>query len=174
MHWRAHFGDAALISVDEAGRRFPNAPRKLDGNAFISHAGKDTPRIREQIAPCIHALYNAKFSDAVFLYSQRSGGADAYKHLVLLALSKCAFGILVVSVNSAKHQWVAAEVDWLIEHHRPLAICLLDSTSPHEIDSRLPAGRGGAVFVGAPVFDFAASASLAPAALGEWVKGLIG
>jgi hypothetical protein len=130
----------------------------------------DQPPVKKMAIGNVTIINNAVATSV----SQRSGGADAYKHLVLLALSKCAFGILVVSVNSVKHQWVAAEVDWLIEHHRPLAICLLDSTSPHEIDSRLPAGCGGAVYVGAPVFDFAASASLAPAALGEWVKGLVG
>jgi hypothetical protein len=122
----------------------------------------DQPPVKKMAIGNVTIINNAVATSV----SQRSGGADAYKHLVLLALG--------VSVNSAKHQWVTAEVDWLIEHHRPLAICLLDSTSPHEIDSCLPAGCGGAVYVGAPVFDFAASASLAPAALGEWVKGLVG
>jgi hypothetical protein len=170
MHWRAHFGDQKLLTLEEAGRAYPNATGLVRGNAFISHAGKDTGQIRNVITPCIHMCYNGALPDPIFFHNSSSGGGNDYKHIVLLALDNCAFSIVVVSANSAEHVWVAAEVDWLIEHRRSIAICLLDSTSPNEIDPRF--SKAGTV--DAPVFDFAADASRAAAALGEWIKSLGG
>jgi hypothetical protein len=98
------------------------------------------------------------------MHNAKSGGADGYKHLVFFALNLCAFGLIIVSANSVGHAWVAAEIDWLIEHERPLALCTLDSTSLKQIDQRLVSLRQG------QVFDFAASLEGAQALLGEWVS----
>lgn len=173
MSWREHFRGAELMTNEEVRRRFPNAHRQLDENAFISHAGNDTAWIRKNITPCLRKIYVGKLGDPIFIHSSKSGGADGYKHLVLLALTKSAFGILIVSAHSANHPWVVAEVDWLIEHHRPLAICRLDSTSPAEIDLRLAAASGGLKLTDFAVFNFATNISPAQTALERWVVSAV-
>jgi hypothetical protein len=97
---------------------------------FISHAGIDRDAIEDDLS---RPLYDRKGPDGFFLHSSRSGGADGYKHIVLIALHLCRYGIVVVSRHSCGHAWVNAEVDWLLDHRRPIVIYRLDRTKPSMI-----------------------------------------
>jgi hypothetical protein len=173
MTWRAHFLDIDLLSAEEVSRRFPNASRHLNNCAFVSHAGIDTPRVRRWIMPPVQEFYQARLQDRVFMHNAKSGGANDYRHLVLFALNLSALGLIVISTNSIGHLWVAAEVDWLIEHERPLALCKLDSTSPRQIDERL-AITSDVSSQQIQLFDFTVSVEGAQALLGKWLSQTAG
>lgn len=60
-------------------------------------------------------------------------GQRVYKHIVMIAMHFCRYAIVVVSKNSRSHPWVAAEVDWLLDHRRPIATYALDETPPSTV-----------------------------------------
>jgi hypothetical protein len=111
------------FSPTRAQAEFPNAQRFLERGLFVSHSGLDTRRIRDLLlAPVIDLLVP---TDAVFFHSRGSGGAESYKRLVQAALHWCDKFMVVVSDASVVNEWVAAEVEWAVEHRRlMLAVCL--------------------------------------------------
>jgi hypothetical protein len=125
------------MHIGEAMQRFPNAPRHLADCAFISHAGVDQEAINSELVKPI--LFERKGPNGYFLYSSKAGGADSYKHIVMIALYFCRYAIVVVSKNSRAHPWVTAEVDWLVDHLRPIATYALDATPPSDVHPYLGA-----------------------------------
>jgi hypothetical protein len=126
--WQDMFYTGDLLHLEKAIEEFPNAAPLLADCAFISHAGKDTDEINRLLIDPL--LFARKGPNGYFLHSAKSGGAESYKNIVLIALHFCRYAIVVVSGNSAGHTWVQAEVDWLLDHKRPLAVYRLDNTSP--------------------------------------------
>jgi hypothetical protein len=112
---------AEMVALE---REYPNARGGLDGGLFISHSGRDLARIRRDVLPVVDELYDTR----VFLHSQGSGGSDAYKSLVELALHFCPQFLLVISQHAAGSAWVAAEVEWALARHRAIACCRFDDT----------------------------------------------
>src|SRR5262245_33042087 len=129
--WRDLFDAGDLLHMGEATQRYPNAPRHLADCVFISHAGVDLKAIDSELVHPI--LYRRKGPNGYFLHSSKSGGAEAYKHTVLIAMHFCRYAIVVVSKNSQSHPWVTAEVDWLLDHLRPIATYALDDTPPSKV-----------------------------------------
>jgi hypothetical protein len=125
-NWRNVFGNGGLLHMREAAESYPNAARLLADCVFVGHAGVDHQAIDSDLVSPI--LSKRKGPNGYFLHSSRSGGAEAYKHIVLIALHFCRYAIIVVSKNSRDHPWVAAEVDWLLDHRRPILIYALDNT----------------------------------------------
>ena len=111
---------------------YPNARRELERMLFISHAGRDTPAIRRDVLPALSELYRD-----VFLHNRFSGGSEAYKHLIELALHLCPRFLLVISQNVVGHPWVLAEIDWALAQDRDFVCCRLDDTLPSEVHSGL-------------------------------------
>lgn len=136
-NWRDLFSTGDLMHMREATQRYPNAARLLADCAFISHAGADMPIIESDLVSPI--LFRRKGPNGYFLHNAKSGGAEAYKHTVLIALYFCRYAIVVVSKNSRSHSWVAAEVDWLLDHRRPIATYALDDTPPSMVHPSLGA-----------------------------------
>jgi hypothetical protein len=136
-NWRDLFSAGDLLHIGQATERFPNAPRHLADCVFISHAGADQEAIHSELIDPI--LFKRKGPNGYFLHSSKSGGAEGYKHIVMIALHFCRYAIVVVSRNSRAHPWVTAEVDWLIDHLRPIATYALDGTPPSEVHPSLGA-----------------------------------
>lgn len=125
MAWKEFFATDAAEGGRPGRGRFPNAKGLLRGSVFVSHAGADAPTLNEMLDP---VLYPRMGPAGVFMHSRSSGGADSYRQLVLVALSRCAAGVVAASVRSAGHPCVHAEVDWLLAHRRPLLVVVLDET----------------------------------------------
>jgi hypothetical protein len=111
--------------------------------AFISHCGADSGVVSEKIVP---HLYSRKGPNGYFLHSSKSGGAESYKHIVQVALYFCRYAIVVASERSRNHPSVSAEVDWLVDHNRPIAIYRLDGTPISEISPFLRSRFGAKRF----------------------------
>lgn len=117
-----------------AEKRFPNAKRHLEKGLFVSHAGRDLERIRQDLVP---AIYERFAPERFFLHSRGSGGADAYVQLVQAALHYCDKFMVVVSQHSVDHVWVASEVGWAFRRKRPIVSCLFDDSDPRKINPAL-------------------------------------
>lgn len=129
-NWRTLFSNYDLLNIGDTLEEFPNVPRHFADCAFISHAGIDEPVIREDLE---RALYERK-ADGFFLYSSHSDAPPKrYRKIVFFSLYLCRYAIVVVSRNSVGHAWVEAEVDWLLDHRRPIAIYQLDGALPREV-----------------------------------------
>jgi hypothetical protein len=137
-----------------ASVRYPNACRLTLGGLFISHAGADRERIREVIVPLVFKRLPA---DGYFMHSRASGGADDYKGLVQAALHWCDKFLLVISDNSLVNLWVQAEVEWALNHTRPLLVVRLDHHTWQDFLHKLELGPRELALESVPVFDFRAS-----------------
>ena len=94
------------------------------GGLFISHAGVDTAQIREKIIDPV--VFQRLPGDGYFMHSRGSGGAESYRRLVQAALHWCDKFIVAVSRNAVRNEWVQAEVEWALEHRRPILVARLD------------------------------------------------
>ena len=112
------------FSPRRAQAEFPNARRLTLGGLFVSHAGADTVQIREQII--VPVVSDRLPADGYFMHSKGSGGADKYKRLVQAALHWCDKFMVAVSRQAAHNEWVRAEVEWALEHRRPILVARLD------------------------------------------------
>jgi hypothetical protein len=131
------------FTPDVAEERFPNARRQLEKGLFVSHAGRDLERIRQDLMPVIYERFAP---ERFFLHSRGSGGADSYVQLVQAALHYCDKFMVVVSQYSVDHEWVAAEVGWAVRRERPILSCLFDDSDPGKINPALvrpPVGPDG-------------------------------
>lgn len=122
------------MPVEEIEHEFPNARRHFRGCVFISHAGADTPIFDPVGKPLLLDVDLGPYG--VFRYNSRGGG-KGYKSLVLLALTYCSCAIVVCSKRSAGHDWVFAEVDWLLDHDKPIFILSLDQTDPRDVHPKM-------------------------------------
>lgn len=121
-------------------KRFPNVRRHLEKGLFVSHAGWDLQRIRQDLVPVIYERFAP---ERFFLHSRGSGGAEAYVQLVQAALYYCDKFMVVVSRHSVDHEWVAAEVAWVVRRARPIVSCLFDDSDPSRINPALVSSRKG-------------------------------
>jgi len=137
--WREFFGTGELMPLEEIERQFPNARRHVRSCLFISHAGPDVPIFSNAITEPLRSKYSHY---AVFQYSSKETMKDVYKQLVLLALTYCKCSIVVCSERSSQHEWVFAEVDWLLHHKRPAFLLRLDKVAASKVHPGLgPFGR---------------------------------
>jgi len=116
----------AGFKLDAIEADFPNAKRLLENGLFVSHSGKDSQRIRDEILPIVERSFAL---ERYFFHNRQSGGAESYKQLVWAALHYCDKFFVAVSRNSIQNEWVLAEVEWAIEQKRPIVCCLLDHES---------------------------------------------
>jgi hypothetical protein len=128
--WWDFFGSGELMPLEQIERHYPNARRYVRGGVFVSHAGVDGPKIDALITKSLRSKYNPY---AVFQYSAANPAKEHYKHLVLLAMNYCACAIVACSERAIDHEWVFAEVDWLLDHGRPLFLLCLDDTPPTRV-----------------------------------------
>jgi hypothetical protein len=116
----------AKFSPEEVDRSNPGARGVWTGGLFISHSGLDETRIRRDI---VRPVIEARFpSDGHFLHNRGSGGAWAYRKLILAALNFCDKFVVVVSKHSTGNTWVQAEVEWAFAHRRPVIVLLMDDS----------------------------------------------
>jgi hypothetical protein len=114
------------FSPKEIDQRNPAARRVWTGGLFVSHAGLDSIRIREDI---IRPVVEQRFPvDGHFLHNKGSGGPEIYRNLIQAALNFCDKFMVVVSQNSVGNAWVRAEVEWALRHHRPIIAVLIDDS----------------------------------------------
>jgi hypothetical protein len=128
--WQHFFGTGELLSLEAIERLYIHARRHARGCVFISHAGPDGPEIDTLITDSIRSDYSVY---AVFQYSSVGPMKDHYKQLVLLAMTYCTCAVVACSKHSSEHRWVFAEVDWLLDHRKPVFVLRLDDTSPKRV-----------------------------------------
>ena len=107
-----------------AETEFPNARRLTFGGLFVSHSGVDTVPIRVRIF--LPVVFGRLPADGFFMHSGGSGGADSYKRLVQAALHWCDKFMVAISRHAVQNKWVRAEVEWALEHRRPILVARLD------------------------------------------------
>jgi hypothetical protein len=127
---------AYLEEFDEAevDASYPNARRFFTGSLFISHAGADQGKISEWVAA---PVLRDRFGDGYFLHNRRSGGSRAYKVLVRAALRWCDKFLVILTRNTEKHAWMRAELEWLMQHHKPLIACILEDVQIEDVHPHL-------------------------------------
>lgn len=118
------FLQSLAFSPRSAETEFPNARRLSLGGLFVSHAGADTAQIMEEIIKPV--VFQRLPGDGYFMHSRGSGGAERYKRLVQAALHWCDKFMVVVSRHAIQNEWVRAEVEWALEHRRPILVARLD------------------------------------------------
>jgi len=128
------FLSGPALSPNKIEARYPNARRILKGGLFISHDGRDFPRIRETV---VNPVIYDRFMDGFFLHNRKSGGSEEYKELVRTALYYLDKFLLVVSTNSLANRWVHAEVSVAIGLCRPIIQCIFDYSDPKQIHNGL-------------------------------------
>lgn len=156
---------------EEVDHQAPNARHLLTGSLFVCHAGADFDRIVERIA---YPVLMDRFGDGYFLHNLRSGASNAYKILVRAALRWCDKFLVVISRNVVNHDWVRAELDWLLTQRRTLVLCLFDDTDPKRIHPALDAVVNARLSTGeALAIDFRGDQSAAQQALGRVLDRVI-
>ena len=138
---KTEFSLNALIETDPRGMGHLVT---LAGGLFVSHAGQDYQYIRREIFfPVIRPLFNNK----CFQENSRTMGASHYRMYVQAMLHICDKFMVVVSQYSLDHEWVAAEVEWALDHQRPVVQCLLDNSDSAKIHSSLKRGNDKEIFI---------------------------
>lgn len=142
-----------------AETEFPNARRLTLGGLFVSHAGVDAATIRERII--LPVVFDRLPAAGYFMHNRGSGGAHRYKRLVQAALHWCDKFMVAISRHAVQNQWVLAEVEWALEHRRPILVAHLDELGWSDLiaeiklaDRLRPAERP-------PEFDFNSDVGLA-------------
>jgi hypothetical protein len=132
--WQEFFGTGELMPLEAIERRYPGARRHTRGCVFISHAGPDSPELSSLITDSIRSDHSHY---AVFQYSSREAMKEDYKQLVLLAMTHCTCAVIACSKRSSGHEWVFVEVDWLLDHRKPIFVLQLDDTPPKQVHRKL-------------------------------------
>jgi len=115
---------SSIFSPQRAETEFPNARRHVLGGLFVSHAGVDTAQLTEQVIDPV--VFQRLPGDGYFMHSRGSGAAESYKRLVQAALHWCDKFMVAVSRHAVQNEWVRAEVEWALEHRRPILVARLD------------------------------------------------
>ena len=72
------------------------------------------------------------------MHGRGSGGEEAYRDLIRLALHLCDKFMCAISARSVQNEWVKAEVEWARIHKRPIVVVRLDDTSPEALFTKHP------------------------------------
>jgi TIR domain len=107
------------FSLENMKVTHPNAD-KLLGGLFVSHSGADKDKIYDEIIRPV--VYERFAPNSYFFYNCAQGApvAKAYVLAVQAALQLCDKFMIVISENSIANEWVQAEVEWALEHSRPI------------------------------------------------------
>jgi hypothetical protein len=152
-----------------AHKRFRNARQRLLGGLFVSHSGSDYHEILEKI---VHPVfYDLIVGEWYFVHSRVSGGASGYRQLVQAALHWCDKFIVIISERSITNEWVLAEVEWALDHGRPILAVELDECCWKDIVERLPVERGPMRKV--PTFRFGDNLAAAQHELAQSLRSLL-
>ena len=150
---------SSRFSPQRAETEFPNARRLTLGGLFLSHAGADTAQIREHI---IHPVVLQRLpGDGYFMHSRGSGGAESYKRLVQAALNWCDKVMVAVSRHAVQNEWVQAEVEWVLEHRRPILVARLDELGWSDLLAEIDPANHLVPAERPPEFDFSCDRSVA-------------
>jgi TIR domain len=159
----------AEFSPERASEMFPNARGIMLGGLFISHSGGDSSRIDEQIISPV--VFRRLPGDGYFMHSRLSGGAESYKLLVHAALHWCDKFMVVISQQSISNAWVLAEVEWALEHRRPVLAVRFDDCEWKDFMHALGSLYDSMSFV--QVFDFRSNLKIAQQELGYALDALL-
>jgi hypothetical protein len=138
------FVNSAKFMDNLEGWRKKRLERLLVGGLFVSHSSLDFPqRIfsdPENVIVKIWEIIIDRFGpDGWFLHNIKSGGAEAYRELVNIALTHCDKFLLLVSARSVRSPWVRAEVQFALVNQRPVIEAYLDDTDIMKLYDALPA-----------------------------------
>ena len=150
---------SSTFSPQRAETEFPNSRRLTLGGLFVSHAGADTAQIREQIISPV--VFQRLPGDGYFMHSRGSGGAERYKRLVQAALHWCDKFMVAVSRYAVENDWVRAEVEWALEHRRPILVARLDEFGWSDLMAEIDPAKQLVPSEAPPEFDFSSDHTLA-------------
>jgi hypothetical protein len=97
----AEFLSNADFKLEAIAADFPNAKRLLENGLFLSHSGKDSQRIRDQILPIVDRWFAV---ERYFFHNRQSGASESYKQLVRAALCYCDKFFVAVSRKSIENE----------------------------------------------------------------------
>jgi hypothetical protein len=157
------------FSPERANERFPNARNITFGGLFISHSGKDSFRIQEQIVDPV--VFDRLPGDGYFMHSQLSGMAESYRLLVQAALHWCDKFMVVISEWSLRTPWVVAEAEWALDNSRPILAVRFDSSEWKDLIDAL--GRECEPLANVQTFDFQHDLERAQRELGYALDALL-
>ena len=130
--WKNHF-DQTIQEEREVDRNDSFRTEASTENIFISHCGRDRDRIGSLLFD--RTALGKVGPMACFFYSKPlvDRGIEPYGQLVLTALRNCACALLIATGYARNHAWMLAEVDFLLDHRKPICVCRLDDVDPREL-----------------------------------------